>query len=323
MQKLPFRRTALLLALCLWLSTLIAPALAQTNVLAAVHETAVMSNSDADRCGLTTDPHDGSSSISARASSAGVGLPGSGWLELCIDWEQMTTDDPTGFYWEDSISTPVWKVISGRGQLAIGWRSFTLSRITGTAIRTGLPDGLIALEGVYMGDDGSQGRFETQFHTQWDSPDGCCAQMQGTSQLIPLGASPDAEPCSDSREQVWWEEYNVGSGENSAKLRVDVHQTDDEVQVCTRSSRGSSPVFNHDLIVPTDPDVNPGPPPVTVDDNAPAGDGTDSPCDEHVASKGGSADTYVRKSSGSGTPATVCVGLRAGGAERHVRITIG
>lgn len=319
MQRLPYRRRALLLALTLSLLAVPIPGMAD-------HSTRLVT---AQAVGTYEATHSGT--CAARSSSEGLGaldieahgtavsadqhasvVLGEGPLVFCAD---QYLDDVSDF---DGTGTGTFNVYTDSG-----WESIELGDLAAAY----WPAGPSRAWGTYQRQltDGSyeNGLFEMLLWTTLQADSG---HLTGQFTLTPTSLTPASDSgaaCSDPATQVWWDEYNVGSGDSRAHLRVDVHQTDDEVQVCTRSSRGSSPVFNHDLIVPTDPDVNPGPPPVTVDGNAPAGDGTGSPCNEQVASKGGNPETYVRKSSGSGTPATVCIGARTGGAERHVRIAIG
>lgn len=131
------------------------------------------------------------------------------------------------------------------------------------------------------------------------------------------GPTPPPAPCRRQGAEVDRYDFTVGA----AYTEVAVYQTATDVETCLLVRNGNSPVIERSVVVPTQLP----PPPVAVDPDAPAGDQAGTPCDvQHF--EGGNSGTrgYVRTSTTGGSgPEYVCVGVRSGGSERHVRVTIG
>lgn len=108
---------------------------------------------------------------------------------------------------------------------------------------------------------------------------------------------------------------------------VDVHNSPTDVEVCTTIwNPAGQVVYERDVVVAKDTDpsdfLSPFTPP-TVDTDAPDGEGPGSPCSPSSGTGHGTdnARGYARTGQ-SGSDTVVCVGVRAPGAARHVRVTV-
>lgn len=128
-------------------------------------------------------------------------------------------------------------------------------------------------------------------------------------------------PCSSSATRV---DTVSGSGAGYS-FTVDVHHTPTAVEVCTNvKNPAGGTVFEEDVVVPTNIDPSHLIPTLpTVDPDAPPGDQAGSPCVvEHAAGGTTNARAYVRTSDPAANEPVVCFGVRGGGTERHVRVTV-
>lgn len=129
--------------------------------------------------------------------------------------------------------------------------------------------------------------------------------------------------CSDD---TWHFDRVQGDGAGYS-YEMDIHNSPTAVEVCTTVwNPAGLVVFDEDVVVPKDTDPSDFLPPFTpptVDADAPDGEGPGSPCSSSSGAGQGTDNVrgYARTGQ-SGSDTVVCVGVRAPGTARHVRVTV-
>lgn len=135
-----------------------------------------------------------------------------------------------------------------------------------------------------------------------------------SSTPVKVAMSPYVPPkhCEDDSTRVDRVDWSNGANEFS----VDVHEKPDGVYTCVYAERNGEVLVDEVIRVRGDL--------ITVEEDAPPGNGPDSPCTVDHGEGGTSANrAYVRSTPDDAYPAAVCAGIVTSGGNRHVRVTIG